>query len=74
MMIKERKMKKSDSHAKSSTISMVLFRNVSLSIGKSTTVTIFIGRETKTHIFPTKIDEKTLRVSPSYNNYSFRIM
>ena len=48
---------------------MVLFRNVSLSRGKSTTrfggnrffqgkVTIFIGRETKTHILPTKINEK----------------
>ena len=47
---------------------MILFRNVSLSRGKSTTlfagwtffqrkVTIFIGRETKTHIFQTKINE-----------------
>ena len=55
--------------SKSSTISMILFRNVSLSLGKSTTrfagsaffrrkVTIFIGRETKTHILPTKINEK----------------
>ena len=54
---------------KSKTISMILFRNVSLSRGKSTTrfgvspffrrkVTIFIGRETKIHILPTKIDEK----------------
>ena len=48
---------------------MILFRNVSLSRGKSTTrfagspffrrkVTIFIGRETKTHIFPTKIEQQ----------------
>ena len=55
--------------SKSSTISMILFRNVSLSRGKSTTrfagspffrrkVTSFIGRETKTHILPKKIDEK----------------
>ena len=35
---KWRKMKKLDSHAKSSTISMILFRNVSLSRGKSTTL------------------------------------
>ena len=59
--------------SKSSTISMILFRNVSLSRGKSTTrfagsaffrrkVTIFIGRETKTHILQTKINgKKTLR-------------
>ena len=55
--------------SKSSTISMILFRNVSLSRGKSTIrfgespfflrrVSIFIGRETKTHILPTKINEK----------------
>ena len=56
---------------------MILFRNVSLSRGKSTTrhggsaffrrkVTIFIGRETKTHILPTKINEKKIaKVSPS---------
>ena len=52
--------------SKSSTISMILFRNVSLSRSKSTTrfgffrrkVTLFIGRETKIHIFQTKIDEK----------------
>ena len=55
--------------SKSSTISMILFRNVSLSRGKSTTrfavsrffrrkVSIFIGRETKTHILPMKINEK----------------
>ena len=48
------------------------FRNVSLSRGKSTTrfgwspffrrkVTIFIGRETKTHISPTKINEQKIR-------------
>ena len=48
---------------------MILFRNVSLSLGKSTTrfgcnlffirkVTIFIGRETKSHILQTKMDEK----------------
>ena len=34
---KKEKWKKLDSHAKSSTISMILFRNVSLSRGKSTT-------------------------------------
>ena len=102
-MKKERKMKKLDSHAKSSTISrvyrcccnffssksstisMILFRNVSLSRRKSTTrfgvspffrgkVTIFIGRETKIHILPTKINEKIAEVSPSNNNYSFRII
>ena len=71
------------SHAKSSTISMILFRNVSLSTGKSTTrfgrspffrrkVTIFIGCETKTHILHTKINEKFAKVSSSNNNYSFR--
>ena len=31
-------------------------------------VTIFIGRETKLHIFPMKIDEKIDKVSPSKNN------
>ena len=37
-------------------------------------VTIFIGRETKTHILPKKINEKKIaKVSPSNNNYSFRI-
>ena len=71
--------------SKSSTISMILFRNVSLSLGKSTTrfggsplfrrkVTFFIGRETKIHIFLTKIDEKIAKVRPSDNNYSFRII
>ena len=73
--------------SQSSTISMILFRNVSLSRGKSTTrfgrsafyirkVTIFIGRETKTNILPTKINEKnSLRpASPSNNNYSLRII
>ena len=57
-----------------------------LSSGKSTTrfgvspffrrkVTIFIGRETKTHIFPTKINETRIgQVSPFINNYSFRIL
>ena len=50
---------------------MILFRNVSLSRGKSTTnfwvspfflrkVTIFIGRETKTYILPTKINRRKL--------------
>ena len=64
---------------------MILFLNVSLSRGKSTTrfavspffrrkVTIFIGRETKILIFPTKIDEKIVKVSSVINNYSFRIM
>ena len=58
-----------------------LFRNVSLSQGKSTIrfagspfflrrVTIFIGRETKTHILPTKINEKKAKVSPFINAYS----
>ena len=58
--------------SKSSTISMILFRNVSLSRGKSTTrfaasrffrrkVAIFIGRETKTHIFRRKSTKKSLR-------------
>ena len=37
-------------------------------------MTIFIGRETKIHIFQTKIDEnKIAKVSPSNNNYSFSI-
>ena len=58
--------------SKSSTVSMILFRNVSLSRGTSTTrfgwspffvrrVTIFIGHETKTHIFLTKIDKISQR-------------
>ena len=38
-------------------------------------VTIFIGRETKTYILPKKINEKKIAtVSPSNNNYSFRII
>ena len=37
-------------------------------------VTIFIRRETKTHILPTKINEKIAKVSLSNNNYSFRII
>ena len=65
---------------------MILFPNVSLSRGKSTTrfgwsaffrrkVTIFIGRETKIHILLTKINEnKNAKVSRSNNNYSFRIL
>ena len=63
---------------------MILFRNVSLSRGKSTTrfavspffrrkVTIFIGRETKTHIFRRKSTKKIGQVSPFINNYSFRM-
>ena len=55
--------------SKSSTISMIVFRNVSLSRRKSTTrfagsrffrreVTLFIGHETTTHILQTKINEK----------------
>ena len=65
---------------------MILFRNVSLSRGKSTTrfgvspffskekVTIFIGRETETDFLPTKINEqKIAKVSRSNTNYSFRI-
>ena len=36
-------------------------------------VTIVIGRETKTHILPTKINEiKIANASPSNNNYFFR--
>ena len=35
-------------------------------------MTFFIGRETKTHILPTKINEKGPLTS--YNNYSFRII
>ena len=31
----------------------------------------FIGRETKTHILPTKMNENIANVSPSNNNYSF---
>ena len=61
---------------------MILFRNVSLSRGKSTTrfgwkaffqrkVPISIGRETKTHILPTKINET--KIAKVNNNYSFRI-
>ena len=35
-------------------------------------MTIFIGRETKTHILQTKMNEKKIaKVSPSNNNYSF---
>ena len=37
-------------------------------------VTIFIGRETKTHILHTKINEKIAEVSRSNNNYPFRII
>ena len=37
-------------------------------------VAIFIGRETKIHILPTKIDEKIAKVSPSNNNYSLRMI
>ena len=37
-------------------------------------VTIFIGRETKIHIFPTQIDKKFAEVSPFNKNYSFRII
>ena len=37
-------------------------------------VSIFIGREAKTHILPTKINEKIAKVSRSKNNSSFRIM
>ena len=62
------------SHAKSSTISMIVFRNVSLSRRKSTArfgkspffkrkAAIFIGCEKQTHISPKKIDEKIAKVS-----------
>ena len=35
----------------------------------------FIGRETNTHILPTKMNEKKIdKVSPSNNNYCFRII
>ena len=59
---------------------------MSLSRRKSTTrfgvspfprrkVTIFIGRETTTHILPTKINEnKFAKVSSTNKNYSFRII
>ena len=36
--------------------------------------TISFGRDTKTHILTTKINEQLAQVSPSNNNYSFRIM
>ena len=64
---------------------MILFRNVSLSRGTSTTrfgvspfirrrVTIFTGRETKTHILPTKINEtKSQRSALLTIFFSFRI-
>ena len=64
---------------------MLLFRNVSRSRGKSITrfagspfftrkVTIFIGRETKTHIVPTKMNEKnSLRSADLTINSSFRL-
>ena len=56
---------------------------MSLSQGKSTTrfgvsrffkgkVTIAIGRETKTHILPTKINKKIAKVNTFINNYSCR--
>ena len=52
-MKKKKKMNKLDSDAKSSTISMILFRNVSLSIGKSTTrfgvVTVFSEKSDNFH-------------------------
>ena len=83
---KRKKMKKNGFTRKILDDFLILFRNVSLSRGKSTTrfgwssffrrkVTIFIGRETKTHILPTKMNEKKIaKVSPSNNNYSFRIL
>ena len=71
--------------SKSSTISMILFRKVSLSRGKSTTrfwwsaffrrkVAIFIGRETKTHFTDENQRKKIAKVSTSDNNFSFRII
>ena len=87
MMKKKKNEMKLDSHAKSSTISMILFRNVSLFPEENQQPvlggnrffqrkgTIFIGRETKPHILPTKMNEKKIaKVSPSNNNYSFRII
>ena len=70
---------------KTSTICMILFRNVSLSRGKSTTrfavlpifrrkVTIFIGRETKIHIFRRKSTKKIDQVCAFINNYSLRFI
>ena len=63
---------------KSSTISMILFRNVSLSRGNSTTsfgesaffkrkVTNVIGRETKHTFYRRKSTKKIAKVSPSNN-------
>ena len=37
-------------------------------------MTIFIGRETKTYILPRKSTKKIAKVSPSDNNYPFRII
>ena len=62
------------SSSKSSTISMILFRNVTLSRGKSASrfavssffrrqVAIFIGRETKIHIFSDENRRKKKRQS-----------
>ena len=73
-----------DSHAKSSTISMIVFRNVSLSIGKSTYrfgVSPFFSEEKWQFSFDVKqehtfywrkLTKKIAKVSPSNNNYSFR--
>ena len=72
--------------SKSSTISMILFRNVSLSRGKSTTrfweVTVFQKksdnfhwtRNKNTHFTDENERKKIAKVSPSNNNYSFRII
>ena len=72
--------------SKSLTISMILFRmclfsflrkinnpfcGVTFFKGK---VAIFIGRETKMHIFRRKSTKKIAKVSPSNNNYSLRII
>ena len=58
---------------------MVLFRNVSLHWKINNPfcgitffrrkVTMFIGRETKTHILPTKSNKKIAKVSPFINNF-----
>ena len=68
----------------SSTISMILCRNVSLSRGKSTTrfavVTVFpkwkFSLGVKKHTFSRRnsTKQKFVKVSPFINNYSFRII
>ena len=72
-----------ENEGNSSTISMILFRNVSLPSGKSTTrfgvspfflrkVTIFIGRETKHTFYRRKFTKKIGQVGLFIDDYSFR--